>query len=91
MGVDDLWKFCIPGNKSKDPQHFKSAANTKIAVDASYLLHSFISRQKNALAICSAPSHPLSDVMSSLESHHKGSVIFLSLKSANLSLSLRLK
>ena len=52
MGADELWKHCVPGAKSKAPQHFKTAKNTRIAVDMSFLLHSFTKRPKNALSAC---------------------------------------
>jgi len=35
MRVDDLWKFCVPGVKSKAPVHFKTIQNTSVAVDIS--------------------------------------------------------
>ena len=70
MGVDDLWKFCIAGIKSKVPQHFETAANTRIAVDISCSWHAFVSGPKNALAVCCVPPYPPTDVTTHLESHH---------------------
>ena len=70
MGVNDLWKRCVPGIKSKDPQHFSSIANARIAVDVSCFLRAFVSRPKSALAACCVPPCPLIDVATSLESHH---------------------
>ena len=71
MGVDDLWKRCVPGVKSKSPQHFKTAKNTRVAVDISCMLHAFIARPKNALSVCCVPPYPPTDVVTSLEVHHK--------------------
>ena len=70
MGVEDLWKYCIPGIKEKTPQPFSTAVNTTIAIDISCLLHAFISRPKNALAVCCVPPYPPTDVITSLESHY---------------------
>ena len=56
MGVDDLWKFCIPGVKAKPQQPFSSAKNTRVAVDISCLLHVCIARPKVALLINCVPS-----------------------------------
>ena len=48
MGVDDLWKFCIPGVKAKPQQPFSSAKNTRVAVDISCLSHVCVARPKVA-------------------------------------------
>ena len=36
MGVEDLWKHCVPGLKTKDQKHFKTAENKKIHRSLSY-------------------------------------------------------
>ena len=70
MGVDDLWKCCVSGVKSKAPQHFKTSKNTRVAVDISCMLHTFIARPKNALSVCCVPPCPPTGVVTSLEVNH---------------------
>ena len=70
MGVVDSWKHCIPGVKAKPAKHFKTAENTRIAVDVSCLLHAIISKPKNALLSCCVPPHVPTDVIASFESNH---------------------
>ena len=71
MGVDDLWKFCIPGVKDKPQQPFSSAKNTRVAVDISCLLHVCIARPKVALLINCVPSYVPHEVICALQSNHK--------------------
>ena len=70
MGVVDLWKHCIPGVKAKPAKHFKTAENTRIAVDVICLLHAIISKPKNALSSCCTPPCVPTDVIVSLQSNH---------------------
>ena len=70
MGADDLWKCCAPEVKTKASKHFKTAQNTRVAVDVSYTLHAFIARPKNALSVCCGHPYPPNDVIESLEVIH---------------------
>ena len=70
MGVDELFKYYMPGVKSKAPYHFKSVTNTRVAIDISCLLHAYISKPKNALSMCCFLPYTPTDVVISLEFHH---------------------
>ena len=60
----------MPGVKSKAPHHFKSVANTRVAIDISCLLHAYVSKPKNALSMCCSPPYAPTDVVTSLDFHH---------------------
>ena len=74
MGVQELWKECLPGVKSKPALHFKTAQNTRIAIDVSCLLHASICKPKNALLVTCVPPCPPKDVISTLEANHESFV-----------------
>ena len=71
MGVEDLWKHCVPGLKTKDQQHFKTAENARIAVDVSCLLHACMSKPKVALLVNCVPPYVPNEVIGALESNHR--------------------
>ena len=71
MGVDDLWKHCLNGVKSKPAFPFEAAANSRVAIDVSCLLHASICKPKNALLASCAPPYPPMDLIATLEANHQ--------------------
>ena len=70
MGVQELWRSCIPGVKAKPSQPFETASNQRIAVDISCTLHACMSRPKIALLTCCVPSYVPNEIIQMLESNH---------------------
>ena len=70
IGVDDLWKHCIPNVKEKPSQNFNIAKNTRISVEISCFLCACDSRLKVELLTCCVLSYVPTDVINFLESNH---------------------